>query len=407
MPPSLDFNWQEGDEGAEKSIDDVQSPTAFSAHPTAPQSHHASQSSGPALWGYLLLLSVGVALGLVVGFGLLTAIGQYKARADFSPIVELEHQALAQGDRDLYTNLFDPEEQARLEVLAGAFPISSQLYDIEDGAPTVSTVHLLGDHAEIEIKFNYDEQPYHRLENMRRVDEQWRFTRELFPVWGEFIITEEEHVTVSYRERDDFLTEHIPQIEATAQFFCERYQLPEPCQVDLDIQPDGDWLPLIPGDDTLAISILSPRLVGVRQNAPHPLWWLALHETIGETIARRALGPVAVPEDAANMVWTAVRGDVALQAEHLSGVTYPSDENGAVFAPDPATSEQALIFSDLAQRGAAMSFAHYLTERYGEAVLVGFIHQARTALDSNRIEALTGLNSQQLSDAWQQWRKGQ
>jgi hypothetical protein len=407
MPPSLDFNWQEGDEGAEKSIDDVQSPATFSARPAAPQSRHSRQSSGPALWGYLLLLSAGVALGLVVGFVVLTAIGQYKARADFSPIVETEHRALAQGDRDLYTNLFDPEEQVRLEVLAGVFSISPQLYDIEDGPPTVSNVHLLGDHAEIEIQFKYDEQPYRRLENMRKVDGQWRFTRELFPVWGEFIVAEEKHVTVSYRKRDDFLSKHIPQIEATAQFFCERYRLPEPCQVDLDVQPDGGWLPFIPNDETLAISILSPRLVGVRENDPHPLWWLALSETIGETIARRALGPVTVPEEAANMVWTAVRGDVALQAEHLSGVTYQPDENGAVFAPDPATADEVPVFGDLAQRGAAMSFAHYLTERYGEAALVGFIHQARNALDFTKIDALNGLNPQQLSDAWQQWRERQ
>ncbi len=405
MPPSLDFNWQEGDEGSEKSIDDVQSLSEFGPRPSISRSRHSSNGSGPSLWGYLLLLSVGVALGLVVGFFVLTAIGQYNARADFSPIVELEHQALTQGDRDLYTNLFDPEEQARLEVLTGAFPISSQLYDIADGAPKVSNVHLLGDHAEVEIKFNYDEQSYRRLENIRKVDGQWRFTRELFSIWGKFIAAEDEHVTVSYRERDDFLAEHIPQIEATAQFFCDRYRLPDPCQVDLEIRPDGDWLPVVPSDDTTSLSIVSPRLVGVRENEPHPLWWLALHETIGETIARRALGPLTAPEDVANTAWTAVRGDVALQAEHLSGVSYELDAVQVVAAADLAITGNAPIFGDLAQRAAAMSFAHFLAERYGEAALVGLMQQAGNALDTDKFDTPNGLNPQQLSDAWQQWRK--
>ncbi len=288
MPPSLDFNWQEGDEGTGKSIDDVQPQAVLDSQPSSPQSHRSEKSPGPAPWGYVLLLGVGVALGLVLGFMILTAIGQYNARADFSPIVEMEHRALAQGDRDLYTNLFDPEEQARPEVLDAAFLIAAQIYDIEDGAPRVSNVHLLGDHAEIEIKFNYDVQPYRRLENLRQVDGQWRFSRELFPVWGDVISAEEEHVTVSYRARDDFLVHSFPIIEKATQSLCKTYKYPEPCQIELTIQPDGDWPPNVPADGVGPLSIISPRLVGMNGGYPHPLWWSTLYKSIDEMLARRS-----------------------------------------------------------------------------------------------------------------------
>jgi hypothetical protein len=204
MSPFLDFNWQEGEEGDEKSIDDLQSSATFSPQPSTPQPHHLKQDSGPKPWGYLLLLIVGVLLGLVVGFLVLTAIGQYNARTDFLPIVEMEHRALVQGDRDLYMNLFSPEEQARQEMLGATFPMAAQSYDMEDGAPKVNNVHLLGEHAEVEISFNYDGQPYQRLENLRQIEGQWRFSRVLFPSWGEVISTEGDFITISYRERDDF-----------------------------------------------------------------------------------------------------------------------------------------------------------------------------------------------------------
>jgi len=242
-------------------------------------------------------LGIGVALGMVLGFVILTAIGQYNARSDFSPIVELTHEALTQGDRDLYINLFDPEEQTRLqrlEMLDASYLIASQIYDIEDGPPKVSNVHLLGDHAEIEIEFNYDKLPnlFHRLENLRKVDGQWRYTREVFPVWGDVIFTEEEHVTVSYRARDDFLVYEVPMIEKATQSFCETYKLPEPCQIDITIQPDGDWPPNIPADGVGPLSIISPRLVGLSNDYPyvytHPLWTSTLYKSIDEMLARRS-----------------------------------------------------------------------------------------------------------------------
>ncbi len=196
MPPSLDFNWQDGDEGSGESIAAVQSPATFGIHPPASPISYSRQKPGPVPWGYLLLLGVGVALGMVLGFVILTAIGQYRARADFTAVVELEHQALVQGDRDLYNNLFAPEEQARQEVLAASFPIAAQIYDIEQGAPKVRNVYLLGESAEVDIEFKYDGQLYQRLQNLRQVDGQWRISRTLFPVWGDVISTEGEHSTV-------------------------------------------------------------------------------------------------------------------------------------------------------------------------------------------------------------------
>ena len=468
----LDFNWQEGDEGFGESIDDIQTP------PSASQPTQEKNGPRPIHLGYLLLLGTGVALGMALGFVILTAIGQRNARAHFTPIVELEHQALAQGDRDLYSNLFDPEDQAWREVLAGAFPVATQLYDFEADAPRVSNVHLLGERAEVEIEFSYEGQPYRRLENMRQVDGQWHLARETSVDWGKFWFVEEEHVTVRYRGRDDFVYAMIPQIEATAKYFCERYQPPEPCRVDLDIKPNADWLPFIPGKgarflpplteyrimaegntglvtlngtgqelrdsvfrdrfmalfptvdnvnniyaakfesdearevsikrlyhEAMPLSIVSPRLVGVRGDEPHPLWWLALHESIGDVIARRALGPVTAPEDAAYTAWAAVRGDVAIQAERLSGVSYQPDAN-ATFAPDAAAVGHALVTGDTKQRAAAMSFAHFLLERYGEDALVGLMHQARSSFDADEIYAPLSASPQQLSSEWRQWREG-
>jgi len=471
MPPSLDFNWQEGDDGFGESLEDPQpSPP--------PQPHRSRFTSGPIPLGYLLLLGVGVALGMALGFGILTAIGQRNARARFTPIVALEHQALAQGDQDLYNNLFDPEEQAWREMLAGAFPVATQLYDFEDGAPSVSNVLLLGEYAEIEIKFNYQGEPYRRLENMRQVDGQWRLSRETAADWGKSWFVEEEHVTVRYRGRDEFLYDLIPEIEATAKYFCERYQPPGSCRVDLDIKPNADWLPFIPAEgarplpplteyrimaegnsglvtlngtgqelrdstfrdrfmvlfptvdninniyaakfesnadrevsikrlyhEAMPLSIMSPRLVGVRDDEPHPLWWLELHEAIGDVIARRALGPVTAQEDAAYTAWAAVRGDVAIQAERLSGVSYQMGTT-APFAPDSASVGRALVTGDLGQRAAAMSFAHFLLERYGEEALVGLMHQARSSFDADEIYAPLSASPQQLSSEWRQWREG-
>ena len=467
----VDFNWQEGDEGFGESLEDIQT------LPSAPQPHRKKNGPRPIHLGYLLL-GTGVALGMALGFVILTAIGQRNARAHFTPIVELEHQALAQGDQDLYSNLFDPEEQAWREVLAGAFPVAAQLYDFEEGAPRVSNVHLLGERAEVEIEFSYDGQPYRRLENMRQVDGRWHLARETSADWGKFWFVEEEHVTIYYRGRDDFLYGHIPQIEATAKYFCERYQPPGPCRVDLDIKPNADWLPFIPAEgarplpplteyrimaegnsglvtlngtgeelkdsafrvrflallptvndiydiygakfesddaralsaerlyhEAMPLSIVSPRLVGVRGDEPHPLWWLSLHEAIGDVVARRALGPVTAPEDAAYTAWAAVRGDVALQAEQLSGVEYQMSADAA-FAPAPVSIGRALVTGDLGQRTAAMSFAHFVIERYGEQSLVGLMHQARNSFDVGEIYAPVGASPQQLSVEWQQWREG-
>ena len=202
--------------------------------------------------------------------------------------MELEHQALVQGDRDLYNNLFAPEEQARQEVLAASFPIAAQIYDIEQGAPKVRNVYLLGESAEVDIEFKYDGQLYQRLQNLRQVDGQWRISRTLFPVWGDVISTEGRHVTVTYRARDDFLVDILPQIEETAQSLCESNSFPEPCRIDITIQPDGDWPPGLPADSVGPLSIISPRLVGMNDGDPHPLWWLALRESIDEMLARRS-----------------------------------------------------------------------------------------------------------------------
>ncbi len=489
--PSVDFNWQEGDEAFSGSAEENQpQPQAFAppapAPPPAPLADEGKdRKPRPSLIraSNLLLLAIGITLGIGVGFAILTFQGQRNVRADLAPVVQLQYQALAQNDQDLYDNLIDPEDDAWRELLAGAFPVSSFLYDFEAGQPRVTRVELKGDRAEVEIESGFGGERYRRMETMRLVDGQWRLTRSTSEGWGEVQTLEGGNITLHYRERDAFVADSISHLDAVVQTFCERYAPPPPCMVDLSIEPNPDLLPFVPGDGAaplpptteyivmaegttgiitingtgeeirdqafqdrllgyiekrddireiyasrtgsseakrssemrlyqqqMPLSIISPRLVGMDGDEPHPLWWLALHEAIGDVIMRRGLRPITAPQPAAYTVWAIARGDVALWAERLSGVRLPEIE---ITAEDTSSVGEALLLGDGSQRGAARSLALYLHYRdmgdeseealSGELATLQFLRGARNTWETGPMFAILDTDPDRLTAGWRAW----
>lgn len=164
-------------------------------------------------------------------------------------------------------------------------------------------------------------------------------------------------------------------------------------------QTEGD----APGSDALVVRFISPRLVGWSGKTPHPLWWLALTETIGETILRRTLGPVTGSDETAYTLWAAARGDVAVWAERLSGITFPSDGQIAT-ETDPAAIGASLAAGDTTQRAAARSFALYLHATLGEKGLLAMLEKARSTLVIRDASAVFGQAPGDLAAGWRGWQ---
>ena len=158
----------------------------------------------------------------------------------------------------------------------------------------------------------------------------------------------------------------------------------------------------------LAVRFISPHLVGWSGKTPHPLWWLALTETLGETILRQTLGPVTGSDQAVYTLWAAARGDVALWAERLSGVPFhngvlPHDGQVAT-ETDPAVIGASLAAGDTTQRAAARSFALYLHATVGEKGLLAMLEKAHNTLVIRDATAIFGQTPEDLAAGWRQWR---
>ena len=110
----------------------------------------------------------------------------------------------------------------------------------------------------------------------------------------------------------------------------------------------------------MPVAVVSPRLVGLDGDEPHPLWRLALYEAIGDAVMRRALGPLTGQDTEVYAVWAAARGDVALWAERFSEVT-PRDAQSLPSAGLAAIG-QALAEGDARTRGAAQALGDWMPE---------------------------------------------
>lgn len=476
MSPAFDFEWHEGDD----SFPEQPSPTPASA--ISPPPATAASPAGAALpaAGFrisnLALLLIGVVLGIGAGFILLGVQGQRNARRDIAPLLALQYRALRQGDADLYASLLGGENEDWRQQQLQALALSARLYDLSQ-APKVRQVKLQGDYAEAEVEFQYQGETYRQLQMLRLHDGQWQVAPVDLGGWGELSSASSEHVVLHFRQRDAFLLDHLPHIEATAAAFCERYAPPDPCRIDLGILPDSDLLPFLPGGgaaplppytryrimgqgaragdtdfvtingtglemrdpafrsnillslsevndarrvyaaqrgadidrsisaqrqggDTIPLTLISPRLVGLRGETPHPLWWLQLHEAIGDAILRRMLGPVTSTRPAALTVWAAARGDVALWAERFSGVRLADDTS---FQTDPMAVGERVLFDDPRMRQAARSFALFLHAHYGEEQTLALFHAAGDWLAPDGVLAPLQSNPRLLADAWAAW----
>ena len=463
----IDFDWQEGSHRFHPESVPVQ--PALS--PAPPPREIRVPRAKPRL-SNLTLLALGIVLGIIAGVSILTYEGQRNARADVAPVLVLQQQALEQGDSDLYRSLIDDRDPAWQAAMVNAQPQTVLLSD--QTPPIVHRVTLQGDLAEADVVFRYDDRAFHRLESLRLTGDQWRLAPVQVGDWGPVATTTGESVTLHYRQRDAFLAELLPQMDAIARTFCRRYAAPSPCRVDLSIEPGPDLLPFLPdqgaatplaltrfealgnpgkaavmlnrqadgaGDDatvrllaqflgvpsisqlkvtaqvaptvpqtageapasgTLAVRFISPHLVGWSGKTPHPLWWLALTETLGETILRQTLGPVTGSDQAVYTLWAAARGDVALWAERLSAVPFPNDGQVAT-ETDPAVIGASLAAGDTTQRAAARSFALYLHATVGEKGLLAMLEKAHNTLVIRDASAVFGQTPGDLAAGWRAW----
>lgn len=169
---------------------------------------------------------------------------------------------------------------------------------------------------------------------------------------------------------------------------------------------------------TIPLRVLSPHLVGVHNRDPHPLWWLGVTESIGDVIARRALGPVTGEPDAVLTAWAAARGDVAIWAERFTGVAVrlsahavPSvahDEAQPASAVQSWSNDPAVIGMDLAlprgdQRLAARRFALNLHARFGESETLTWLRGLRGQTLTTSSMAMKDQTIDQLRQDWRMW----
>ncbi|MCO6452054.1 MAG: hypothetical protein J5I90_14820 [Caldilineales bacterium] len=485
MPQSVDFNWHEGDQDFDAPDADVQwmpAETKEASHDTG-DSVTAATPVPPDVdgkpqkgWSNLALLAVGVILGLTLGVIVLMVQGQRSVRADVKPLVELQQRALAGNDVDLYASLVDPDDQEWREQIPEIIAGLKLIMPDEGVEPKVRSVKFQNDYAEIAVDFSYDGRVYRTLLSAIRVDGKWRLVRARLDGWGDIKTVEGDGVVLHVRERDAFLESYLPEIEAVTHSFCQRYAVPPPCQVDLQIVPNPRLLPFVPGEGaapppalsrwrifgagdtpllilnsdgqegrdpgfqeklvayvpevnsindfhaarlspqsdidisfqrlherTIPLSLISPRLVGIRGKEVHPLWRLALYEAIGDAIFRRAMGPVTAEDEAIAALWAVARGDVAVWAERFAQVSLPDaaipDEQS-----DPAVIGESLLSSGTALRNEARDLALFLHECLGEQPVLDWILHARTEVGAAAMMAPLGISLEGLADAWQQHR---
>lgn len=243
MPRSLDFNWNEGDDGFDPANADFQPPPA-AATVEPPTVAAARTERGPRI-GRLGLMALGIVVGMVVGVAILSWQGQRAARADLTPLFVLEHQALAGGDEDIYRSLFDEAQMDYREAAVAGLANSAMVFDA-DANPQVRGLRVTGDTAEVQIDSSYQGQVYRRMETARLVGGQWRLIAPNVAAWGGALREEGENVTLHIYRRDADLARLLPRLDAIAQAFCRRYNPPPPCHLDLTLTPEADLLPFNP-----------------------------------------------------------------------------------------------------------------------------------------------------------------
>ena len=249
MPRSVEFNWDEGDHHFDVAAESQPLPSAKATASSQPGRVKAPRAprTRPRTSNLVLLL-VGILLGVVAGFVILSVQGQSSARSDLAPTIALQYQAQANNDEDLYGSLIDPEDGGWKQAANSILPRVALLADASSKAPRVRSVSLQGNNAEVEVDISYEGNTYRRVERLRLVDDQWRLARFAMGDWGAVESQQGRHVTLHYRHRDAFLADALPQIDAIAQSFCDRYAIPRPCRVDLTVEPDPNLLPFLPGE---------------------------------------------------------------------------------------------------------------------------------------------------------------
>lgn len=484
MPRSLDFNWNEGEDGFDPKNADYQPPPAPMAasrqpSPAEPLPMDAPQMDRGPRVGRLALLALGIALGMVVGLAVLSWQGQAAARADLTPLFTLQQQALAAGDQDLYGSLLDSSIPEFRAAMLAEMATTARVFD-EESPPRLRRLRIAGDKADVEVETTYEDsagatRTYRRVETAHRSGGQWRLAPPDPADWGEILTEEGQNVTLHVHQRDADLRRLLPRLDALTQAFCRRYNPPPPCHVDLTLAPDPALLPFRAGagatpppplisyesatyndfivislngmgqenDDpgfldivrtalpqlrgandllvldqsapnavsisaerltgqTIPLRFISPRLVGLHRREPHPLWWLGVSESIGDVIARRAMGPVTGEAEAVLTAWSVLRGDVAVWAERFSGVKLPAGDANA-WHDDPSDIGIDLAIARTGQRQAARRLALNIHARFGEAKTLAWLLSLRGQMLNDSSTTIDGQTIGQLRQDWLAW----
>jgi hypothetical protein len=152
----------------------------------------------------------------------------------------------------------------------------------------------------------------------------------------------------------------------------------------------------------LPVRMVSPRYVGLHDGDPHPLWWLAVAERMGDVVLRRALGAVTGEPAAVFTLWAAARGDVAVWAERLTGVRLPPTDI-RLYADETEAVGLSVWRDSADQRAAARDLALLVHVRYGETALLAWMLGHGDVLWTAAEPRLGEHTPEQLAAAWQAW----
>ncbi len=152
----------------------------------------------------------------------------------------------------------------------------------------------------------------------------------------------------------------------------------------------------------LPVQMVSPRYVGLHKGDPHPLWWLAVAETMGDVVLRRALGAVTGEAAAVFTLWAAARGDVAVWAERWTGVRLPPTDI-RLYADETEVVGLSVWRDAADQRAAARDLALLLHVRYGETALLAWLLGHGDTLWTATEPRLGERTPEQLAAEWQAW----
>jgi hypothetical protein len=218
-----------------------------------------------ALAAVVLLLAVaaGVAGGV---FWHRAREGEERLKRELGTIVDLEAQALRDGDRETFLSLqdeYDSQWYGRQEERFPEDAFSANLEPGQEASLAVLSAGMLSveDHAWAEVAWALEDGVYRRAQFYRQVDGRWLRTGARREYYGRERTRETAHFAFRYLARDELTVDWMAeQLEAWHETVCADLGCDDDERINVLVTPDGTYSPL--GGFTLN----SPRLRGVRED---------------------------------------------------------------------------------------------------------------------------------------------